>query len=133
MKQYVKTVWKDRKVEYPNRYTNQDDEVVTLVRAPGEIQEEGTKVNAEKLNNIEDGIQELYDNFPTPIVIDSALSATSENPVQNKIIKVELDKKIESVPVASDTTYGAIKIGFDETSATLSINTTETSVVDSAT
>lgn len=133
MKQYVKTVWKDRQVEYPNRYTNQDNEVVTLTRAPGEIQEEGTKVNAEKLNNIENGIQELYNNFPSPIVIDSALSATSENPVQNKVIKVELDKKIESVPVASDTTYGTIKIGFDETTSTLSINTTETSVVEDAT
>lgn len=34
-----------------------------------------------------------------PVTVDSALSSTSTNPVQNKVIKAELDKK---VPVGSD-------------------------------
>lgn len=42
-------------------------------------------------------------NLPTVPTTDSELSATSTNPVQNKIIKAELDKKLESIPVDGTT------------------------------
>ena len=41
------------------------------------------------------GAYELIGNTATLMTVDSALSATSENPVQNKVIKSELDKKID--------------------------------------
>ncbi len=41
--------------------------------------------------------------------VDSVLSDTSENPVQNKVIKAELDKKIETVPSAGSNVVGGIK------------------------
>ena len=37
--------------------------------------------------------------IPSVPTTDSELSATSTNPVQNKIIKAELDKKLDSIPV----------------------------------
>lgn len=45
----------------------------------------------------------------TSITVDSALSDSSTNPVQNKVIKVELDKKIETVPSAGSDVIGGIK------------------------
>ena len=41
--------------------------------------------------------------IPTVPTTDSELSATSTNPVQNKIVKAELDKKLESIPVDGTT------------------------------
>lgn len=123
MRNYVKTIWKDRKVEYPNRYKDQNGNRLILTKDNGEIEEVGTSLNAEKLNNIENGIEELYLNMPSEIVVDSELNTESENPLQNKVVASELAKKIESVPVATDTVVGGIKISFDETTSTLSINT----------
>lgn len=45
----------------------------------------------------------------TTITVDSALSASSTNPVQNKVIKAELDKKIETIPSAGSDIVGGIK------------------------
>lgn len=45
----------------------------------------------------------------TAITVDSALSASSTNPVQNKVIKAALDKKIETVPSAGSDVVGGIK------------------------
>ena len=45
----------------------------------------------------------------TSITVDSALSASSTNPVQNKVIKAELDKKIETVPSAGADVVGGVK------------------------
>ena len=41
----------------------------------------------------------------TPIEVDSELSITSENPVQNKIITTELNKKIEIDNESSEATW----------------------------
>lgn len=43
------------------------------------------------------------------VTVDSALSDSSTNPVQNKVIKKELDKKIETVPSAGADVVGGIK------------------------
>lgn len=57
MKDYQETIWKDRLVQYPNRYQDQNGNVLELTALPGEIAEEGTPVNEAKLNNIEKGIK----------------------------------------------------------------------------
>lgn len=41
-----------------------------------------------------DGKYEFIGNTDTSFIVDNALSATSENPVQNKVVKAALDKKI---------------------------------------
>ena len=55
---YQKTEWKDRKVQNPRTYSVRDNEdgTITLLEVPGEITEAGTPVNAENMNNIENGI-----------------------------------------------------------------------------
>lgn len=42
--------------------------------------------------------------------IDSSLSSTSTNPVQNKIVKAELDKKVSNVSLKSGTTNGTVQL-----------------------
>lgn len=49
------------------------------------------------------------DGSSATVTVDSALSNSSTNPVQNKVIKVELDKKIETVPSAGADVIGGIK------------------------
>ena len=60
---YAKTTWKDRNVQYPNRFTKTDnaDGTVTLNVAQGSIIEQGTPVNAANLNNIELGAEAISD------------------------------------------------------------------------
>lgn len=60
MKQYKKTNWLDRIVQFPNRYKDQNNNVLTLTQDPGEVAQDGTMVEAEIMNNIEDGIEYLY-------------------------------------------------------------------------
>lgn len=43
-----------------------------------------------------DGSSAKTVNIPSAITVDSALSATSTNPVQNKVVKEELDKKLSN-------------------------------------
>lgn len=64
-----------------------------------------TVITAENLNDIQDAIIALEGG--TSITVDAALSTTSENPVQNKVIAVALGQKANSsdVPTAvSDLT-----------------------------
>lgn len=37
------------------------------------------------------------DDIPSSITVDSSISSTSTNPVQNKVVKTELDKKVDKV------------------------------------
>lgn len=55
---YIKTNWQDRVVEKPRTYIVIDnpDGTVTLTPAPGAVVQEGTPVNASRLNKIEQGI-----------------------------------------------------------------------------
>ena len=55
---YVKNVWEDRAVEFPRRFDELRDEEghVTLIPAPGTVAQEGTGINAERLNHMEEGI-----------------------------------------------------------------------------
>lgn len=55
---YIKNSWKDRAVQYPNRYTKSGETSteVTLVASPGTVTEAGTPLNAANLNSMEEGI-----------------------------------------------------------------------------
>lgn len=63
-----------------------------------------TVITAENLNNIQDAIIDLEQSGT--ITVDSALSSTSENPVQNKVINQALGAK---APLASPTFTGTPK------------------------
>lgn len=54
---YIKTEWKDRIVEYPNRYTDQNGVVHILSPSPGIITEEGTPITAVDMNKLEEGVR----------------------------------------------------------------------------
>lgn len=44
------------------------------------------------------------------ITVDSALSSTSENPVQNKVINSALNGKVDNTAYSAKTRYGVAKI-----------------------
>lgn len=48
--------------------------------------------------------------IPTGVTVDSALSSTSENPVQNKVINSALNGKVSTTTYAAQGTYGLAKI-----------------------
>lgn len=59
--QYVRTIWKNRRVQRPRTYTEQanSDGSRTDTPAPGLVEQEGTPLNEDNLNNIEAGIVAL--------------------------------------------------------------------------
>ena len=65
-----------------------------------------TPVNATNMNNIEQGIVDCAEAL-NAATIDDALSATSENPVQNKVIYNALGEKLECIPITFTTTTNA--------------------------
>ncbi len=89
---YVKTDWKDRIVEYPNRYKDQNGNILELTQEPGNVVEEGTLVDADKLNNLENGVEDLYgkvngikpttisDLFIQATTAEEALKLSGQNP-----------------------------------------------------
>ena len=62
---YQKTLWKNKIVERPKTFRLQQnaDGTVTLKPEFGKTIEEGTPVNAENMNNIEQGIENVSDDF----------------------------------------------------------------------
>lgn len=71
-----------------------------------------TKAQRDKIDNFTGGTG-------TSITVDTALSATSANPVQNKVIKAELDKK------ANSTDLGVKKITHTASDTSVTINSGE--------
>lgn len=83
MEKYTKNVWEDRTVEYPNRYKMVTDTItgyVSLTEEPGKVDKVGTLVNAERMNNIENGI---YNNqmftYQTTLVSTSWILNSTTN------------------------------------------------------
>lgn len=62
-----------------------------------------TPVNATNMNNIEQGIVDCVGAINAN-TIDDALSATSENPVQNKVIYNALGEKLDVIPISLSST-----------------------------
>lgn len=79
MIEYTPTIWIDRIVEKPLTYsvTENTDGTITLTPVPGTVTAEGTKVNANRLNNIESGIVKCVDGInklnEIRVVTDDAL------------------------------------------------------------
>lgn len=66
-----------------------------------------TPVNATNMNNIEQGIvdcAEALNAGGSAITVDDALSDTSENPVQNKVIYNALGGKLDVIPISLSST-----------------------------
>lgn len=63
----VRRVWKDRIVERPRTYEKIEnpDGTITLTPSPGQVIQEGTPVNAENMNNIEQGIEDTQARVDT--------------------------------------------------------------------
>lgn len=72
-----------------------------------------TKAQRDKIDNFSSG------SGGTSITVDTALSATSVNPVQNKVIKSELDKK------ANTTDLGVKKVTHTASDTNVTINSGE--------
>lgn len=89
-----------------------------------------TPVNETNMNNIEQGIVDCAEAINagsgSTITIDDTLSATSENPVQNKVINTALGRKIDKVSTTEGFWFsklsGASQI--DKTDGTLDISPT---------
>lgn len=62
---YTKKAWLDHFVQYPRTYTlvQNADGTVTLVPASGTVFQQGTALNAENLNHMEQGIQDAHDDM----------------------------------------------------------------------
>lgn len=102
MSKYVKNVWEDRIVEYPNRYEDQNGNILTLTQRPGNIVNEGTKIVAELMNNIEDGIEALdntISEMPTNQDIDKkiATAMSQVDKLVKKIVSSVEDVKEENI------------------------------------
>ena len=62
-----------------------------------------TPVNATNMNNIEQGIVDCAETL-NAATVDDALSSTSENPVQNKVIYNALGEKLDVIPISLTST-----------------------------
>lgn len=78
---YEKFNFKDRIVEKPNTYTVQtnDDGTVTLIPAFGSVLQEGTPINHNAMDHIEDGIISLQNNTNNELT-------NIKNNKQNKVL-----------------------------------------------
>lgn len=71
---YTRNTWVDRVVQYARRYRDQNNNQITLTPDPGTVTAEGTTINAAKLNNIENWIEET-----DALIVDTAQA--------NKLVK----------------------------------------------
>lgn len=77
---YTKQTWEDRIVEKPMTYmmTTNEDGTVTLTPVPGTITKEGSKVNAERLNHMEEGIYDAAISGGSDVVFIGDTEPTNE-------------------------------------------------------
>ena len=87
---YTPTVWKDHRVERPRTYTmrHNDDGTITLIPAFGAVVQEGTPMDAQHLNHMEEGIRAAAEaagvtsvNGKNGVVIVDALYQADGKPV----------------------------------------------------
>lgn len=65
---YNRTDWKDRVVQFPNRFVDEGGTTKTFTPYPGTVTEEGTFVTADRMKAIHDGIEQnnLFNMLLTP-------------------------------------------------------------------
>lgn len=101
---YSKTTWKNRVVQNPQTYLQQQnaDGTVTLIPKEGTVTEAGTPVNAVNMNNIEDGIATVDTNLGN--INDSTLDASVKGKTLTEMIKV----LFQNVDSGKNDVYSAI-------------------------
>jgi hypothetical protein len=104
---YFRTDWKDRLVQFPNRFKDEDDNIKTFTPSPGIVTEEGTYITASKMKSIHDGIEQnnLFNLLLTPD--------------KYKLTEFNIDGSItESIKLKSDdSVYATITTEFDTPTA----------------
>ena len=95
---YNKTEWKDQNVENPRTYSVRQnlDGTITLLDAFGNITEAGTPVNADNMNNIEQGIYDAHTQvlYQKPLNLESTVITLQE----------EITRYIKNVSESDDFT-----------------------------
>jgi hypothetical protein len=107
---YIKTLWQDRAVQYPNRYdkSGETSTSVTLVANPGTVTQAGTPVNATNMNKIENAIESILGKDNTSIL--QKMSTTLETDTRtvaitrNAMGKVSLVEEKNGSTVIKSTT-----------------------------
>lgn len=93
---YEKQTWEDRQVENPLTFTqtNNLDGSITLTPYPGAVQSEGSKMSAERLNHMEEGI---YNNSILIEKIEEMVTGTVlyENANGTNAKTIELTQSVE--------------------------------------
>ena len=124
---YTRIHFEDRVVQHSKAYieTENADETIDHTPAPGEIYQEGTKLNAnimnildkgiddcaKEINSLEESTQQMSEDLSQKqdkLTIDSTPTTGSTNLVTSGGVKTELDKKqntltFDSVPTAGST------------------------------
>lgn len=116
---YVEQIWKDRQVQYPNRYVDQNGNILYLTRSPGTITENGSLFNAEKMNHIEEGIKEIDNNM---------IYFTESTTLNDLVIKSNLlgnNSKIDASEIAIIDSNNSVKNLDDYLEETSKFSTTE--------
>lgn len=134
---YSKRTWVDRDVEYPNRRTltnvstgtNTDYDVAFN---EGDVYVAGDKINATNINDLEDRIDNAFSELPP---VDTSMSDSSTNPVQNRVIKAYVDSQSSDVSVTPIVTEGTsiATITVDGTSTTIKAPAQTSEIDDSST
>lgn len=97
---YEKQTWEDRQVENPLTFTQQTniDGSVTLTPYPGAIQNEGSKMSADRFNHMEDGI---YDNSVSVDEIKGVVLYENENGTNGTIVLSDIYDNYEKFDIYS--------------------------------
>lgn len=116
---YCPTTWKDEIVTNPTKYKitkeNGTEEVVNIERVPGEIIQEGTRVTADKLNNIDQGIisnanevgraglkmDELVNDFTVPALAYAYVNFKNQLSAQ-EIFDIEANESLMNIIMDSE-------------------------------
>lgn len=108
MASYSKRTWVDRDVEYPNRRTLTNVSTgtstdVDVAFNEGDVYVAGDKINATNINDLEDRIDNAFSELPP---VDTSMSDSSTNPVQNRVIKAYVDAnsgtEVTVTPIITD-------------------------------
>ena len=117
---YVKTVWIDRNVQFPTRYTDELGNVKTFTPNAGTVYEAGTTVTALRMNNIEDNLESaLNPTYSSEATTTQPVTSLPSTVINSQFNKAELRGRTV-VPVVTDDTESIT--GWDTATALPSLN-----------
>ena len=124
---YKKTVWKNSVFEKPRTFRKQDnaDGSFTLVPAFGKVIESGTKVDAETMNNIENGIESLEKKFDNMDGIKVKAKNVELNTGEN--LESEIGKKVDKEDYTNKDFNDVTQVGMYSMTSTNKNSPTPTS------